>query len=131
MRIIIITIVVITIAIVGIRNLEVTWYESKAEKAGGRCYKAKGVEPFAQAGHTADCARAEEIKEFAGDGEDQHAQRRQHRQEAIVDDTEAQRLPDEEADVDHNEVVAKGGAEVGDPKSVDSRGGKHCHPRHL
>lgn len=106
-------------------------YESKAEKAGSRCYEAKGVEPLAQAGHTAHCARPEEIKEFAGDGEEQHTQRRQHRQEAIVDNVEAQRLPDEKADVDHNEVVAKGGAEMGDPKSVDSRGSKHCHPRHL
>ena len=50
-------------------NLEVAGYESKAEKASCRSYKAEGIEPLAQASHTAHCARPEQVKEFASNSE--------------------------------------------------------------
>ena len=114
-----------------VTNLEVAGKESETEKAGSRCEEAESVEALAQVGHTAHCTRAQEIKEFSGDGEEQHAQGRQHRQEAIVDDTKSKCFPDEEADVDDNEVVAKGRAEMGDPERMNSWRGEHCQPRNL
>ena len=48
-----------------------------------------------------------------------------------IDDLEAESLPDEEADVDNDEVVAESRAEVGDPEGVDCWAVEHGQPGNL
>ncbi len=43
---------------------------------------------------------------------------------------ESQRLPDEQGQVDDNEIVAPGGTEMCDPESVDGLASQHGAPWH-
>ena len=91
-----------------VAHLVVAGQELDPNEGEGGTEEADAVEDLPESGDLAPVPGPDHVKDLAYRGENQHPQGWQHRQQPVLSDGESQRLPDEEGEVDVEEVEPEG-----------------------